>query len=98
MSETTTKGWRADYQVHPAAKLLPTLSDAALEELADDIVEHGLQEPLAVWIDNTAVSDAGVRHLKALTQLKVLPIYNTRITDAGTSEILNALPGVSFHP
>jgi internalin A len=51
-----------------------------------------------LWIDNTAVSDAGLRHLKGLTRLELLQLYNTGITDAGTAEILKALPGLNFYP
>jgi hypothetical protein len=36
-------------RVHPAAKLFPMMTDAALDELAADIAELGLQQPL-VWI------------------------------------------------
>ena len=48
--------------------------------------------------DITAVSDAGLRHLKGLTRLKLLQLYDTGITGAGTAEIIKALPGVSFYP
>lgn len=37
--------------VHPAADLFPMLADDELRELADDISEHGLLEPLWIWDD-----------------------------------------------
>jgi ParB-like chromosome segregation protein Spo0J len=36
------------WPVHPAAERLPLLDDEALAALADDIDEHGLNEP--VWL------------------------------------------------
>jgi hypothetical protein len=34
--------------VHPAAALLPMMSDTELAELADDIKANGVQQPIAV--------------------------------------------------
>lgn len=42
----------ADWPIHPANDA-PMMSDAELDELAKDIKEHGLQEPLVVWEDNS---------------------------------------------
>ena len=39
------------WPVHPAAGLFPLLPDAELCELAQDIGEHGLHEPVWLWED-----------------------------------------------
>ena len=52
-----TRGWRERYPVHPAVGLLPMISEAELEELADDIVQNGLNDPIVLWVDNTAEKD-----------------------------------------
>src|SRR5258707_6808712 len=40
--------WRDHVSVHPAADLFPTLGDAELRELADDIKRHGLREKIKI--------------------------------------------------
>ncbi len=39
------------WPVHPAAELFPLLGDEELRELADDIREHGLHEPIWLYSD-----------------------------------------------
>ncbi|QBI98725.1 helix-turn-helix DNA binding domain protein [Mycobacterium phage Bobby] len=41
-------------QPHPAAELLPMMLDAEVDELAKDIQEHGLQQPIIILQDNEA--------------------------------------------
>jgi hypothetical protein len=40
--------------VHPAAAMLPMMSDPEIDELAADIKQNGLIEPIVFWCDNTA--------------------------------------------
>jgi len=40
--------------VHPVAAMLPMMRDAEIDELAADIKENGLIEPIVYWCDNTA--------------------------------------------
>ena len=45
---------------------------------------------------NLAISDAGLRHLTGLTQLKQLNVRQTRVTSAGQSMLQSLLPHVEF--
>jgi len=45
--------------VHPAIELLPMMSEAELDNLARDIAENGLLEPVVFWADNTAQKESG---------------------------------------
>jgi hypothetical protein len=47
------------YLVHPAAKMLPMMADAEIGELAADIKQNGLVEPVVFWCDNTAQKESG---------------------------------------
>jgi hypothetical protein len=38
------------------------------------------------------VTDAGLEHLKNLTRLKELDLYDTKVTAAGVAELQKALP------
>ena len=55
---TKREPWQ-DPPVHPAAALLPMMSDAELEALAADIKANGLQQPIVVWEDNTEAAEGG---------------------------------------
>src|SRR5262249_19363993 len=50
---------RAGFLVHPAAEMLPMMSDPEIDELAADIQANGLIEPILYWCDNTAQKETG---------------------------------------
>ncbi len=58
------------YAVHPAAELLPMMSDASLAELADDIKANGQEQPVVVY--NGLLLD-GRNRLKACALAGVSP-------------------------
>ena len=41
--------WRKHLKVHPAAELFPPMSEAELQELAEDIKANGLQTRIVFW-------------------------------------------------
>jgi len=41
---------------------------------------------------DTSITDAGLRHLRALTKLSRLDLEGTRVTEAGVAELQRALP------
>ena len=63
------------YPVHPAAELFPMMNAAALQELADDIREHGQREPVILF--DGAVLD-GRNRLRACEMAGVEPRFVTR--------------------
>ena len=67
------------------------ITDAGLVHLA------GLTGLKSLWIDGTTVSDAGLQHLERLTRLNELVAYNARVTAAGKSRIVKALPNLSIY-
>ena|SRR6478736_10061149 len=42
-------GWRDEYKVHPAADVLPMMSDEELAKLGEDIKAHGLKFPIVLF-------------------------------------------------
>lgn len=52
------------YTVHPAAAVFPAMNDADLKELANDIGEHGLHQPLILTHDESVLVD-GRNRLRA---------------------------------
>ena len=49
----------ANYPHHPAADLFPMITGDEFRQLAEDIAEHGLREPVWLWRD----SDDGIEYL-----------------------------------
>jgi len=48
-------------------------------------------------ISNTPITDAGLPHLKDLTNLTYLNLIETQITDSGVAELQKALPNCKIH-
>jgi ParB-like chromosome segregation protein Spo0J len=49
MTKSVTFRWRDHLDVHPAAELFPLMSEAELQELAEDIKKNGLSAPIVLW-------------------------------------------------
>jgi hypothetical protein len=47
-------------------------------------------DTLILW--DTAVSDAGLRHLHGISSLRELILWNTRVTKQGVAELQSYLP------
>jgi hypothetical protein len=45
-------------------------------------------------LQHTRVSDAGLAHLRGLTELRLLVVYDTQVTDAGIRRLRQALPAL----
>jgi hypothetical protein len=45
-----------------------------------------------VYLNRTAITDAGLRHLERLPQLQELWLNGTNVTDEGVKELQQALP------
>ena len=46
----------------------------------------------ALYLSETQVSDAGLSHLKKLSQLQELDLKKTKVTDAGVKDLQKDLP------
>jgi hypothetical protein len=54
MTKNTKRSWRSWLRIHPAAELFPLLSETdphALQELAEDIKQHGLRQLVSITKD-----------------------------------------------
>ena len=60
------------------------LGRLAGEDLASDVTR--------VDFSNTQVTDAGLEHLRGLTELQEVGLSNTQVTDAGVAELQKTLP------
>src|SRR3954466_8703333 len=56
MDVTPQTTWRERLRVHPAADLFPLMSEAALEQLTEDIETNGIQVPI-VLLPNGQLTD-----------------------------------------
>ena len=60
--------------------------------LGEFLGEDLSKDVLSVNLCNTTVTDAGLEHLRGLTQLQVLYLRVTPVTGAGVAELQKALP------
>ena len=45
-----------------------------------------------LFLNNTKVTDAGLEHLKGMTNLRKLTLVDTQVTDEGVDKLQQALP------
>ncbi len=64
-----------DWPVHPVADLFPVLGDGELRELADDIAERGLIEPIWLWDD----PESGTMLLDGRTRLRACELASVPV-------------------
>ena len=76
--------------------LLPPKHDAGVRidrsignQQAVAVITNSLQE---LRLKGTKITDAGLEHLRALTELQMLHLMFTEITDAGIADLQKALP------
>ena len=60
----------------------------------DSFLTIPLLEVEEIWLDGTKVTDAGLLHLRLLTNLKSLHLRDAHVTDEGIAELQRALPGL----
>jgi hypothetical protein len=54
----------------------------------------GLPKLRELWVAGTAVSDAGLEHLRGLKHLKTLDVGGTKVTAEGWKRLRAALPSL----
>ena len=86
-----------DYQlgVSPIQRAQPSGSQWLRKLLGDDFFTNVVE----VQLNDTQVTDAGLKHLKGLTQLQALLLNHTQVTDAGLEHLkrLTQLQGLSLN-
>ena len=65
---------------------------AALKELGAPIEQDDQGRVVELALSSTQITDAGLVHLKGLTELTSLGLSSTQVTDAGIAELKKALP------
>ena len=81
-----------DYQVHNRRAEPP--GPAWLRAwLGDDFFAH----PVAVRLNGTKVTDAGLEHLSGSTKLFWLDLSGTKVTDEGVEKLQEALPNCKIY-
>jgi hypothetical protein len=45
-----------------------------------------------LYLDDTGITDAGLKHLVGLTRLQELDLHGTHVTDEGIAKLQEALP------
>jgi hypothetical protein len=78
---TAAVSWREHLTVHPAAELLPRMSQAELRELGEDIKLHGLRNPVTIFhadVDHAELLD-GINRLDAMEMVGLAVIKDGQI-------------------
>jgi len=68
-----------EHEFHPLADLFPLLGEAELNELADDILEHGQREP--IWLYDGKILDGRNRYRACLLKGVNPHVMETRVAD-----------------
>ena len=63
-----------------------------LEKLATEIYRNEQGEVVSIHLERTEITDAGLVHLKGLTNLHTLWLDDTLVSPAGVAELQKALP------
>ena len=79
----------ADATPAPADGVDPVVS---LKELGAQIEQDDQGRVVELNLNRTEITDAGLSHLKKLTNLQTLFLKDTKVTDAGIAELQEALP------
>lgn len=61
MISSSPLSWRSRLSIHPACKCFPALDETTLGELAADLQQHGLRNPIVFWGGNEAPEEADSR-------------------------------------
>jgi hypothetical protein len=78
---------------HPVAEIFPLMSDAQLDELALDISENGLREP--IWRHQGWIIDGRNRYL-ACVRMAVTPTYR-EYEGAGNGDLVKFVVSLNLH-
>src|SRR5262245_54481981 len=75
--QVSTATWRSCLPVHPAAELLPAMTESELRELGEDIKRHNLHTPVVIFTDQEGTEYLldGRNRLDAM-EIVGLPIVN----------------------
>ena len=82
-----TQTWRSVLPgIHPAADLLPRMSESELRELGEDIKRRGLQSPVSIFIDADGVEQLldGISRLDAMETAELPVVKDGTILDPDT--------------
>jgi ClpX C4-type zinc finger/ParB/Sulfiredoxin domain len=79
----TQAHWRSVLPVHPAAELLPRMSEAELRELGEDIKHHGLRNPVTIHIDAEGIE----RLLDGCNRLDAMEMAGLAIVSDGNGDL-----------
>lgn len=56
-----------------------------------------MKELQELSLADTAITDAGLAHLRGLAQIRELDLSHTRVTEAGLAKLRKALPGAFIY-
>ena len=65
---------------------------AEIEKLGGKVRLNSEAKVVAIKLNSPQMTDDGLEHLKGLTNLKLLFLEETKVTDAGVAELQKSLP------